>query len=146
MSLKRFLACMPLSVLSVHALAANKGRAQAFAEVSGLWRGQVQFLVHNTRDAKPEYFHIGWLVLSVDLSGHVIGRADNGCHVDGLMTPMMLNAPSRVDLLVYRCPHTELDRRFKGSLNKKGEFALSWEMMDGAFPKTVSVTGILFQD
>lgn len=84
--------------------------------------------------------------MSIDSTGKVTGRADNECAFEGIASPMILNAPSKLNVKMYRCPDPELNRRLSGTLNKRGEFVLSWEMSDGSYLLQSRAYGILFNE
>ncbi len=127
--------------------AASKAtKISAFDDLAGVWRGKVQFLNHNTRYEKPKTYQISWVVLSIDKTGNVIGRSENECAINGTITPFQQKGPARLDVVVYRCLDPEMNRRFEGFLNKRGEFVMSWQMQDEIYPVIIRMTGLMSLD
>jgi hypothetical protein len=124
----------------------NFAKLNSLSQLSGIWKGNVQFINHNSRYKDPSYYKMDIIILSIDKKGRLIGRTDNDCYFDGFVTSGNINNPAKLDVKLYRCQDNDMNRRFFGNFNSKGEFKLSWEMMDDVFPVVVRASGKLYKD
>lgn len=149
MLIKKISTCIAIASLALFGLIANaespsKAKSSRSSErITGIWRGDVQLLNHNTRFKEPDYYHLGKMAMSVDAYGNVIGRIDNNCAFEGTSSAFGRTTGAVMELKMRRCPDAEFNRKYNATLSKTGDFLMTWQMMDDTFPVIVRVNGLL---
>lgn len=143
-TLRKIALVISISMVSCNLLAA--GLDVKNSEAAGLWRGKVVYTVKNFRYKDPLYIYDGWLVMSIDSTGKLLGKSDNECFVEGQVLGSAGKTGYRINISLYKCPSPDLNRRYKGIFYKNGSLSLSWEMKDGNFPIVSSMDAKLYRD
>jgi hypothetical protein len=138
-----FMFAFLMSDAGVYAAEKKVGKTAAYDEIAGVWRGKVQYLHHNTRYKDPSFYSLSWTVISIDKLGKIIGRGENECAFEGTIAPWQQLVPAKMEVIVYRCEDPEMNRKFTGYLNKRGEFTMTWTMQDDIYPIVIRITGMM---
>lgn len=103
----------------------------AYGTPFGTWRGQVQFQATGNKGPIAEALAVVPMTLDIEARGKVVGSSpENGCKAKGIASPGIDATMLNLDITLFECAYTGLNRRYFGSLivsaqNKNARLYLS---------------------